>query len=59
MGEEPDENDPEKTVPVVVRPFVPTLKWPDMWTIFFDTYNYDKALRGTISKAPDILNIVK
>lgn len=46
-GEEPDENDPEKSVTVDVRPFVPTLKWPDMWTIFFDSYNYDEALRGT------------
>lgn len=45
-GEEPDENDPEKSVTVDVRPFVPTLKWPDMWTIFFDSYNYDEALRG-------------
>lgn len=45
-GEEPDENNPEKTVTVNVKPFVPTLKWPDMWTIFFDSYNYDEALRG-------------
>lgn len=45
-GEEPDENNPEITVKVDVKPFVPTLKWPDMWTIFFDCYNYDEALRG-------------
>lgn len=47
MGQEPDENNPEQLVDVKVAPFVPTMKWPDMWSIVFNTYNYEDYLRGT------------
>lgn len=47
MGKEPDENNPEQLVDVKVAPFVPTMKWPDMWSIVFNTYNYEDYLRGT------------
>ena len=36
-GTEPDENDPDAKVTVDVEPFVPTVKWPDMWTFIFDS----------------------
>ncbi|MGN0585581.1 MAG: 5'-nucleotidase C-terminal domain-containing protein, partial [Ruminococcus sp.] len=45
-GTEPDENNPDKKVTVDVEPFVPTVKWPDMWTFIFDSYNYDDYLKG-------------
>lgn len=45
-GEEPDPTDPEKTVTVDIEPFVPTVKWPDMWKILFDSFAYEKAFRG-------------
>lgn len=45
-GTEPDENDPDGKVAVNVEPFVPTVKWPDMWSFLFDTYNYDDYLKG-------------
>ena len=45
-GTEPDENDPDAKVTVNVEPFVPTVKWPDMWSFIFDTYNYDDYLKG-------------
>ena len=45
-GTEPDENDPDAKVTVNVEPFVPTVKWPDMWSFLFDTYNYDDYLKG-------------
>ena len=46
MGTEPDENDPNAEVAVEIEPFVPTVKWPDMWTLIFDTYAYDECLKG-------------
>ena len=45
-GTEPDENNPDVKVTVDVEPFVPTVKWPDMWTFIFDTYIYDDYLKG-------------
>ena len=45
-GTEPDENNPDATVTVDVEPFVPTVKWPDMWTFIFDSYIYDDYLKG-------------
>ena len=45
-GTEPDENDPDAKVTVNVEPFVPTVKWPDMWSFLFETYNYDDYLKG-------------
>lgn len=45
-GIEPDENNPDATVTVDVEPFVPTIKWPDMWTFIFDSYIYDDYLKG-------------
>ena len=45
-GTEPDENDPDAEVTVDVEPFVPTVKWADMWTFIFDSYIYDDYLKG-------------
>ena len=45
-GTEPDENAPDAKVTVNVEPFVPTIKWPDMWSFIFNTYNYDDYLKG-------------
>lgn len=45
-GTEPDENDSTVDVTVDVEPFVPTVKWPDMWSFIFDAYNYDDYLKG-------------
>ncbi len=45
-GTEPDENDPEAKITVDVEPFVPTVKWADMWTFIFDSYVYDDCLKG-------------
>ena len=45
-GTEPDENDPDAKVTVDVEPFVPTVKWADMWTFIFDSYIYDDYLKG-------------
>ena len=46
IGEEPDPEDNSKTVEVPVKGFVPTLKWPDMFQIIFNTMGYEKSLRG-------------
>lgn len=46
MGTEPDENDPNAEIAVAVEPFVPTVKWADMWTFIFDSYIYDDYLKG-------------
>ena len=45
-GTEPDPNDPEKTIEVPVRAFVPTVRWCDMSQILFNTINYEDAFRG-------------
>lgn len=45
-GTEPDENDPDAKVEVSVEPFVPTVKWVDMWSFIFSAYNYDDYLKG-------------
>ena len=45
-GTEPDENDPNSKVIVDIEPFVPTVKWPDMWTFIFDSYVYHDYLKG-------------
>ena len=45
-GTEPDENDADAKVTVDIEPFVPTIKWPDMWSFIFDVYNYDGYLKG-------------
>ncbi len=45
-GTEPDENDSEAKVTVDVEPFVPTVKWVDMWTFIFDSYVYNDYLKG-------------
>ncbi|MGM9600310.1 MAG: 5'-nucleotidase C-terminal domain-containing protein [Faecousia sp.] len=45
-GTEPDENDPDAKVTVDIEPFVPTVKWADMWTFIFDSYIYHDYLRG-------------
>ncbi|MGN0650835.1 MAG: 5'-nucleotidase C-terminal domain-containing protein [Oscillospiraceae bacterium] len=46
-GTEPDENDPDAKITVAVEPFVPTIKWADMWTFIFDTYIYNDYIKGT------------
>ena len=46
MGAEPDENNPDVEIPVAVEPFVPTVKWADMWTFLFDAYMYSDYLKG-------------
>ena len=45
-GTEPDENDASVSLTVDVEPFVPTVKWADMWTFIFDSYIYDDYLKG-------------
>ncbi|MGN0617659.1 MAG: 5'-nucleotidase C-terminal domain-containing protein [Ruminiclostridium sp.] len=45
-GTEPDENDPNATITVDVEPFVPTIKWADMWTFIFDAYTYNDYIKG-------------
>lgn len=45
-GTEPDENDPEAKLTVDIEPFVPTVKWVDMWTFIFDSYMYDDYIKG-------------
>ena len=45
-GTEPDDSDPDARVTVDIEPFVPTVKWPDMWTFIFDSYIYDDCLKG-------------
>ena len=45
-GTEPDENDANAKVTVDIEPFVPTVKWADMWTFIFDSYIYDDYLKG-------------
>lgn len=45
-GTEPDQNDPEAEVEVAIEPFVPTIKWADMWSFIFEAYNYDGFLKG-------------
>ncbi|MGN1083003.1 MAG: hypothetical protein ACI4SJ_05590, partial [Candidatus Avispirillum sp.] len=45
-GTEPDENDPNAKVTVDVEPFVPTVKWPDMWSFIFDSYIYSDYIKG-------------
>lgn len=45
-GTEPDENDANAKVTVDIEPFVPTVKWADMWSFIFDSYIYDDYLKG-------------
>lgn len=45
-GTEPDENDPDANVTVDIEPFVPTIKWADMWSFIFDTYIYNDYIKG-------------
>ncbi|MGN0597394.1 MAG: 5'-nucleotidase C-terminal domain-containing protein [Ruminiclostridium sp.] len=45
-GTEPDDNDPDTKITVDIEPFVPTVKWVDMWTFIFDSYIYDDYLKG-------------
>lgn len=45
-GTEPDANNPDVKLTVDIEPFVPTVKWPDMWTFIFDSYIYDDYLKG-------------
>ena len=45
-GTEPDENDPNAKITVDVEPFVPTVKWPDMWSFIFDSYVYNDYIKG-------------
>lgn len=45
-GTEPDANDPNVKLTVDIEPFVPTVKWADMWTFIFDSYIYDDYLKG-------------
>ena len=45
-GTEPDENDTNAMVTVDVEPFVPTVKWPDMWSFIFDSYMYTDYIKG-------------
>ena len=45
-GTEPDENDPNAKITVDIEPFVPTVKWPDMWSFIFDSYIYSDYLKG-------------
>lgn len=49
-GKNPDDNDPDKMITVDIEPFVPTLKWSDMGSIVFNTYNYEDVLRGVDNK---------
>lgn len=45
-GTEPDSNDPDKTIEVPIRAFVPTMRWCDMTQIIFNTMNYEDSFRG-------------
>ena len=45
-GTEPDENDPNAAITVDVEPFVPTIKWADMWSFIFDAYTYNDYIKG-------------
>lgn len=45
-GTEPDENDPNAKITVEVEPFVPTVKWPDMWSFIFDTYCFNDYIKS-------------
>lgn len=45
-GTKPDPHDPEKTIEVPVRAFVPTMRWCDMSAIMFNTINYADCFRG-------------
>ena len=45
-GTEPDENDENAKITVDVEPFVPTVKWPDMWSFIFDSYVYNDYIKG-------------
>lgn len=45
-GTEPDENDPNAKITVDVEPFVPTVKWPDMWSFIFDTYCFNDYIKS-------------
>ena len=45
-GTEPDENDPNAAITVDIEPFVPTVKWADMWTFIFDSYIYNDYIKG-------------
>ena len=45
-GTEPDPNDPEKTIEVPVRAFVPTVRWCDMSQILFNSINYEDTFQG-------------
>lgn len=47
VGYEPDIVDPNIEHEVKVEPFVPTLKWSDMWSIIFNSYMYDEYLKGS------------
>lgn len=45
-GTEPDPEDSTKTIEVPVQAFVPTIMWPDMFQIIFNTMNYETTFRG-------------
>lgn len=45
-GTEPDPNDPEKTIEVPIRAFVPTVRWCDMFQILFNCINYEDTFQG-------------
>lgn len=45
-GIEPDPVNKDGTVEVPVEPFVPTIKWADMFQIIFNTINYEDSFRG-------------
>ncbi|MGN0598554.1 MAG: 5'-nucleotidase C-terminal domain-containing protein [Oscillospiraceae bacterium] len=45
-GTEPDENDPNAKITVDIEPFVPTVKWPDMWSFIFDTYCFNDYIKS-------------
>lgn len=50
-GTEPDPHNPEKTIEVPVRAFVPTMRWCDMTAIIFNTINYEEYFRGVSNAA--------
>ena len=45
-GSEPKPDNPEETIEVPVRAFVPTVRWCDMSQIIFNTMNYEDSFRG-------------
>ena len=45
-GSEPNPDNPEETIEVPVRAFVPTVRWCDMSQIIFNTMNYEDSFRG-------------